>query len=189
MTTDIVQKAADTLKPFKNAASLTGFFREAAKTKAARDRGVKSGLEKMHAGVMLASDDMQEISTFANAYTEALNSLGTIEKNQLVIVDWQNMVEKRGFREAFNAAAGGVLIILDAYGNNRTLQERVANYTASGELCELINKASFDRVSKQFKEAAAKPVVILTGSVAALQSAYQAEPRVFDLRFLRKAGL
>jgi hypothetical protein len=183
MTTDIVQKAADTLKPFKNASSLTACFQGAVNLSKS-----KNGLSKMHAGVLLASDDLREISTFANAYTEALHSLGTIGKNQLVVVDWQNMVEKDGLREAFDTAAGGVLIIVNAYGNNRTQQDQMANYTASGELCELLDKAGFDPVSGQFREAAAKPVVILSGPVAALQAAYKAEPAVFNMRFLNKAG-
>jgi hypothetical protein len=98
------------------------------------------------------------------------------------------MVEKDGFREAFNTAAGGVLVIVNAYSNNRTLQEQLANCTGTGELCGHLDKAAFDRVSGQFKEAASKPVVILSGPVAALQAAYKAEPAVFNMRFITKVG-
>lgn len=190
----MITQAITEISSFENGAKLAECFCQVARKKPGQDM-----MEKMSLGVMLASDDNAEVNTFAKYYTQILRELGFIQKNQLVEVTWPDLAGMPlknsdiptqdesdaaflNVKQAFIQAAGGILLIRDAYKGEETLADKMANYTISGTLCEFIDKADFK--NGNFIEKSDKPVVILTGASKEFVPAYQRESQPFNMRFM-----
>lgn len=133
MAENFVEKAQKALKGFKSGKALSDIFSEVAATK---EKNLKDPLEKMHHGVLLATDDINEAVAFAQNYVVVLNRAGVIQENTLVVVDWENLKTAneasdpyQNIKEVFQTAAGSLLVVQNAYANNTQLEDQLKNYT------------------------------------------------------------
>jgi hypothetical protein len=136
----------------------------------------------------------EDAEAFAHRYAACLQELGHIQTRQVVSVTWQSLLEKKGmlstvpnFNEAFERAAGGLLLIREAYRDHLTLNEMVVNHAANKILFGKQDECVFDAGQRVFLEKAEKPVVVLSGKESALSFVYGRDPVNFDMRFRQKS--
>jgi hypothetical protein len=155
--------------------------------------GKPSAFRKKELSTLLAAPTKEDAEAFAHHYAACLEELGHIQTRRVVSVTWQSLLDKKGmlsavpnFNAAFEKAAGGVLLIRDAYRDHLTLDEMAVNHAANKILFGKQDECAFDSTARAFLEKPEKPVVVLSGKESALSFVYSQNPENFDMRFHQK---